>query len=198
MSSRFDTLSSLLRRFPGIGKKSAERLAFYILALSEEEANSFLKAFTDFRAHTGFCKICGLMSENNPCRICQSNKRDRSIICVVKDVQDALAIERSGGYNGLYHVLGGVISPVKNIYEKDLFIETLLKRITNNVKEIIFAMEQTVEADATVKLICSKPEFKRGISVSRLAIGIPTGTGIEHIDETTLNSAVRNRYVVSG
>ncbi|HMB01910.1 MAG TPA: toprim domain-containing protein, partial [Spirochaetota bacterium] len=157
--------------------------------------NNLLSSLKNMRQKTGFCSVCGLLSEQDPCRVCRSSARDRQTICVVKNVRDALIIERSGTYNGLYHVLGKLISPVNDIYEKDLPVEKLLNRLTAQTAEIIFALEHTVEAEATIKAIV---KYLGGykLKTTRVAIGIPIGTGLEFIDDDTMQRSLNNRISI--
>ena len=194
MASLFNQVLHGLKQFPGVGQRMAERLAFHLLEMPPEELAFFLKSVKDFRTKTKHCVTCGLISEHNPCRICISRTRDRSIICVVKNIQDAFTLEKSGAYQGLYHVLGGVISPIDEVAEKDLSIKSLLERL-EGVKEIIFALEQNIEAEATIKCICRYPQT-RSLKTSRMAIGIPTGTGLEFVDEDTIKNSLRHRTAV--
>lgn len=208
MSSSFSQVIKNLKKFPGIGQKSAERITFYFLETDRQEIKQFILSLNHLIEKTIFCNTCGLISEQSPCRICSSSKRNNSIICVVKNIQDAIQIERSQSYQGIYHVLGGLLSPLSNVYEKDLKIDKLLKRISipkhnnlksNNqtIKEIIFAFEQSIEADATIQLISQKIQllkYTEKIIFSRMAVGIPIGTGLEFIDQKTLKQSLDNRY----
>ena len=198
MPSYFKQVIEHFKKLPGIGQKSAERITFYLLKLPKEEITTFLEVINDFKKHTIICEICGLISEQNPCRICSSYKRNRSIICIVKSIQDAIVIERSGSYFGLYHVLDGLISPINGTYEEDLNISKIEVRISKEIKEIIFALEQNIEAEATIKLISEKIKRSNShkIIFSRMATGIPMGIGIEQIDEHTLKQSLLNRYSI--
>ena len=194
MASLFNQALHSLKQFPGVGERMAERMTFHLLNMPEEKLNFMLRAIKDFRTLTKYCTICGLISEQNPCRVCASSTRDRSIICIVKNVQDAFTLEKSGSYHGLYHVLGGVISPIDEIGEKDLSIKELIKRL-KGVKEIIFALEQNIESDATIKLICENNEIRQ-LKISRMAVGIPTGTGLEYVDGDTIKRSLLHRTPV--
>ena len=153
MSKSFSALVKSFKQFPGIGAKSAERMVFHLLDMRREDVNQFTKNVSDFVEKTVHCQHCGLISEQNPCRICSSSMRDRAIICVVKSVQDALIIERSRGFFGLYHVLGGIISPLNDVSAEDISIDKLFGRVDDKLKEIIFALEQGVESEATITMI---------------------------------------------
>ena len=195
MASSFHHVIQALKRLPSIGKKSAENIAFYLLESNKQEVKLLTQSIENFIKKTVRCHICGLISEQSPCKICSSSKRSKKSICVVKSIQDALNIERSHSYLGLYHVLGGLISPVNNIDEQDISINTLLKRLTSSVDEIIFALEQTIEAEVTIKIIRNKFKGKK-IKLSRIAIGIPIGTELGYIDEITLKKALFNRSLI--
>ena len=191
MASLFNQVLHSLKQFPGVGPKLAERMTFHLLDLSKDEVAFMLKSIKDFRSQTKHCFICGLISEQVPCRVCTSPSRDKSIICVVKNVQDAFTLERSGAYRGLYHVLGGLLSPIDEVTEKDLRIEGLLDRL-QGVQELIFALEQNIEAEATIKLLCKHNQVGK-LKTSRMAIGIPTGTGLEFVDEDTIKKSLLHR-----
>ncbi len=195
MASSFNNVIQALKRLPSIGKKSAENIAFYLLESNKREVKLLTQSIEDFIEKTVRCHICGLISEQKPCKICTSSKRSKKSICVVKSIQDALNIERAHAYLGLYHVLGGLISPINDINEQDISINTLLKRLTYPVDEVIFALEQTIEAEATIKIIRSKFKDKK-IKLSRIAIGIPIGTELEYIDEITLKKALFHRSLI--
>lgn len=194
MPSLFNQILHSFKQFPGVGQRMAERMVFHLLDMPKQDVSFMIKAINDFRTQIRHCNICGLISEYNPCRICTSSKRDKSTICVVKNVQDAFTLEKSGAYNGLYHILGGVLSPIDGVSEKDLSIENLLKRL-KGIKELVFALEQNIESEATIKLICHYLE-KNPLTTSRMAIGIPTGTGLEFVDEDTIKKSLLHRTQV--
>ncbi len=194
MPSLFNQALHSLKQFPGVGERMAERMTFYLLDMSQEKLDFMIRSIKDFRSLTKYCSICGLISEQNPCRVCTSSTRDQSIICVVKNIQDAFTLEKSGSYQGLYHVLGGVISPIDEVTEKDLSINELIKRL-KGIKEIVFALEQNIESDATIKLICEHNEINQ-LKVSRMAIGIPAGTGLEYVDGDTIKRSLLHRTPV--
>jgi recombination protein RecR len=178
---------------PGIGKKSAQRHAFSVLSLSEEEANSFAYAIINAKESIHRCKTCFNYTDSEECSICTSTKRDRTVICVVSEPKDLISIERAGEYNGLYHVLHGVISPVNGVGPDDIKLKELLQRIEKDkINEVIMAMNPDTEGEATAMYIAGllKP-FE--INVSRLAYGIPMGSNLEFTDNATLSRALEGR-----
>lgn len=180
-------------RLPGIGRKSAQRLAFYVLSLPEEDAAAFAQAITEAKAAIHCCPVCQNFSQGDGlCPICQDPKRDPSVICVVADPKDVAAMERSREYPGVYHVLHGVISPMEGIGPNDIRIKELLARIDGSVKEVIMATNPDVEGEATAMYIAKllKP---LGVNVTRLAHGIPIGGELEYTDEVTLSRALSER-----
>lgn len=180
-------------RFPGIGKKNAQRMAFYVLNLSDKDAKDLSEAIDEAHSKIHNCAVCGDLTDEELCPICKSANRDTSTICVVEDPADVLAFERSGEYRGLYHVLHGVISPINGVGPDELNIKSLLSRLNNeDVKEIIMATNPTVEGEATAMYL-SRLIKPLGISVSRLAYGIPVGGDLEYADEVTLKRAIDGR-----
>lgn len=180
-------------RLPGIGKKSAQRLAFYVLNLSPERAEDFANTILDAHRKIKRCQICQNLTDEPICHVCKSTSRDQSIICVVEDPRDVLAFERTKEYNGLYHVLHGLISPMDNVGPEEIYIKELLARIKNDtVKEVVMATNPTVEGEATAMYIARllKP---MGVKVTRLAYGIPVGGNLEYADEVTLYRALEGR-----
>lgn len=186
------------QRLPGIGPKTATRLAFYLLHVPEEELARFAKHLTELKANTVLCSICKNIAEEDPCAICSSPGRDQSIICVVEQPTDVLAIERTGKFNGVYHVLHGSIDPLNNIGPDELYINDLLKRLRQPKypTEIILAMNPNMEGEATcmyiTKQIKSMKQFDN-LTISRLAHGLPVGADIEYADEVTLSRALEGR-----
>lgn len=180
-------------RLPGIGPKTASRLAFYLLHVPQEELDQFAKYLTDLKANTVLCSVCKNVAESDPCTICASPSRNQSIICVVEQPTDVISIERTGKYNGLYHVLHGAIDPLNNIGPDELYIEDLLKRLKSPEppKELILAMNPNMEGEATCMYIQKK--IPEGIRVTRLAHGLPVGADIEYADEVTLTRALEGR-----
>ena len=190
------SLENLIDKFaslPGIGRKSAQRLAFHVLALSDEEALSFASAITDAKRSVHRCSICQNLTEGEVCPICQSDRRDKSTICVVSEPRDVLSIERGHEYNGTYHVLHGVLSPMNHIGPDDICIKELLNRIASeDVEEVIMATNPDTDGEATAMYLSRllKP-FE--IRVTRLAYGIPVGSNLEFADDATLNRAMEGR-----
>lgn len=181
-----------LSKLPGIGKKSAQRLVFYLLKIPREEVIALAKSLVDVKDKASYCSICFNITETNPCSICTNDKRDRSIICVVEEANDVIAFEKTGEYKGLYHVLGGALSPLDGIGPDDLKIKELLIRLKDGVTEVILANNPTVEGEATA-LYLSKLIKPLGIKMTRIARGIPVGTDIEYADEITLTRALEGR-----
>ena len=183
-------------RMPGIGHKTAQRMAFYVLGLTKDEANGFAKAITDAHTKIRQCRICCDLADDELCPICKSETRDKSIICVVEDPRDVAAIERTHEYNGTYHVLHGAISPMDNIGPDKIKIKELLARLNDGtVDEVIMATNPTVEGEATAMYI-SRLLKPMGITVSRLAYGVPVGADLEYADEVTLSRALEGRSVI--
>ena len=183
-------------RMQGIGHKTAQRMAFYVLGLSKEEAEDFAKAITDAHTKIKQCKICCDLADDDLCPICKSETRDKSTICVVEDPRDVAAIERTHEYNGTYHVLHGAISPMDNVGPDQIRIKELLARLSNEeVQEVIMATNPTVEGEATAMYIgrLLKP---LGIKVTRLAYGVPVGADLEYADEVTLTRALEGRSLL--
>ena len=190
------SLENLIDRFaslPGIGRKSAQRLAFHILSLPEEQTRAFADAIIEARTSVHCCKICQNLTEDEICPICASDRRDRSLICVVSEPRDVLSIERGHEYNGTYHVLHGVLSPMNHVGPDDIRIKELLVRAADDeVEEVIMATNPDTEGEATAMYISRllKP-FQ--IKVSRLAYGIPVGSNLEFADDATLSRAIEGR-----
>lgn len=182
-----------LESLPGIGHKSAQRLAFYLLALPDAEAAKFVTAITEARAKIHECPICHNLTDHETCPICQSENREKDVICVVEDPRDVLAFERTKEYKGSYHVLHGTISPMNGVGPDRLRIKELLTRVANeNIREVIMATNSTVEGEATAMYI-GKLLQPFGVTVTRLAYGIPVGTELEYADEVTLRRALEGR-----
>lgn len=189
-------LTECFARLPGIGRKSAQRLAFHILRMPEEEAKAFANAILEAREKIGYCEICKNITDTPRCAICSDETRDKSTVCVVEDPRDVIAIERTKEYHGQYHVLGGLISPMDGVGPENLFIKELLARMTDgSVKEVIMATNPTVEGEATAMYL-SRLIKPMGIKVSRLAYGIPVGGNLEYADEVTLYRAIEGRSLM--
>ncbi len=185
-----------LSKLPSIGRKTAQRLALYLLKCSDESVNNLIKAVRDLKSKLQFCKKCFNISEEEYCEICKSGKRDKSIICVVEEASDVIAIEKSHEYNGIYHVLGGVLSPLTGVSPEQLKIKELIKRFeTEEIAEIILAMNPDTEGEAT-SLYLAKLIKPLGIKVSRIARGLPVGGDLEFADEATIGRAVISRIEI--
>lgn len=196
MSGNIVPLEELVNQFarlPGIGRKTAQRLAYNIIEQPPERAEQFAKALVNAKKQIKFCKFCQTFTDEEVCHICSDEKRDRSVICVVEDSRDIFAFEGTREYSGLYHVLHGVISPLDNIGPDKLKIKELIARLSDGeVKEIIMATNPTVEGEATSSYI-SRLVKPMGIKVSRLAYGVPVGADLEYADEYTLARALEGR-----
>lgn len=190
------SLENLIDKFaslPGIGRKSAQRLAFYMLSRQDAEAKAFANAILDAKNSVRCCKICQNLTESEICSICASDRRDRGLICVVSEPRDVLSIERGHEYNGTYHVLHGVLSPMNHVGPDDIRIKELLIRAAENeVEEVIMATNPDTEGEATAMYI-SRLLKPFNIKVSRLAYGIPVGSNLEFADDATLNRAIEGR-----
>lgn len=179
-------------RFPGVGRKGATRMAYEVMAMSNEQAMELAKAIEHAKADLHRCRICQDYTAGEICKICASPKRDRSAICVVESPRDIQSIERTHEYNGLYHVLHGLISPMDGVGAEQLCIKELLARLDDTVKEVIMATSPTVEGEATAMYLAKliKP---LGIKTTRLAYGLPVGSSLEYADETTIYRAMQGR-----
>ena len=190
------SLENLIDKFaslPGIGRKSAQRLAFYMLDLPDSEACSFADAIIEAKKSVKCCSVCQNLTEDEICSVCSSSTRDTSTICVVSDPKDVLSIERGREYNGTYHVLHGVLSPMSHIGPDDIKIRELLNRVAeNDIQEVIMATNPDTEGEATA-LYLSRLLKPFNIKVSRLAYGIPVGSNLEFADDATLNRAIEGR-----
>ena len=182
-----------ISRLPGIGKKTALRLALHLLRRPASQTESLSAALLDLRNNTTFCSECHTISDTEICSICNSPKRDKSIVCIVEDVRDVMAIENTGGYSGVYHVLGGLISPMDGIGPGDLTIDALIDKMkTGEVKEVVFALNTTMEGDTTNFYLYRKiKDF--GASLTTIARGIAVGDELEFADEVTLGRSIQHR-----
>lgn len=186
-------LISELSKLPGIGGKSAQRLAFHILSMEDKEANTFAEAIIDAKKNMRYCSICGNLTDVDPCSYCADTSRDPKIICVVESPKDVMAMERIREFHGLYHVLHGAISPLDGIGPEDINLKSLIVRLQNNdVEEVILATNPNIEGEATAMYI-SRLIKPSGIKVSRIAHGIPVGGDLEYADEVTLSKAMEGR-----
>ncbi|MBC2025727.1 recombination mediator RecR [Listeria booriae] len=180
-------------KLPGIGPKTAARLAFFTLDMKEEDVLDFAKALVDAKRNLSFCSVCGHITDKDPCYICSDTSRDRSIVCVVKEAKDVIAMEKMRDFHGLYHVLHGTISPMDGIGPEDINIPDLLKRLQDDtIQEVILATNPNVEGEATAMYI-SRLLKPSGITVTRIAHGLPVGGDLEYADEVTLSKALEGR-----
>jgi recombination protein RecR len=185
-----------LARLPGIGPKSAQRLAFWLVKTPPEEAKSLAAAIVRAKDRISFCRECGNVAEGDRCRICLDESRDRTVLCVVEEPKDAATIERAALHKGRYHILGGAISPLDGVGPEDLRVQELLERVErDHVMEVILAMNPNLEGNATAMYVAAllKP---LGIRVTRLASGLPVGGDLEYADEVTLSQALEGRREV--
>jgi len=190
------TLIEQFQKFPSVGPKSAQRMAFYLLRMPMSEVQKFADNIVEAKAKTRTCEICFNISTESPCEICQSTRRDRSTICVVAETKDLIAIEKTNEYKGLYHVLQGLISPMDGIGAEDIRIKELLTRLTDEeVKEVIIALSPSVEGEAT-SLYLSKLIKPFNIKISRIAFGLPVGADLEYADEITIAKAIEGRHEI--
>lgn len=191
-----EPISKLMDSFmklPGIGPKTAGRLAFFVLSMKEDTVLDFAKALVDAKRNLRFCSVCGHITDIDPCHICQDTQRDCSIICVVQDPKDVIALEKMRDFKGLYHVLHGAISPMDGVGPEDINVPSLLVRLQNEeVEELILATNPTIEGEATAMYI-SRLVRPSGIKTTRIAHGLPVGGDLEYADEVTLSKALEGR-----
>lgn len=179
-------------KLPGIGQKTAQRLTLHVLNLPKEEVEEFAKALVRARGTIKYCSVCGNFTDSDPCAICSNPNRDKSIICVVEQPKDIMAVERVREYNGLYHVLHGTISPMAGRGPEDIKLRELITRLNGVVKEVVVATNPNIEGEATAMYI-SKIIKPLGVKVTRIAHGIPVGGDLEYADEVTLSKALEGR-----
>lgn len=187
-----ENLVEQFEKMPGIGYKTAQRLAYYVLNMSKTEAEAFSTAIVEAHEKIHYCRICCNLTDDELCPVCKSAKRDKGVICVVETPRDAMAMEATGEYKGVYHVLHGAISPLNDIGPDDLSIKELLARLSGEVTEVIMATNPTVEGDATAMYL-SRLLKPMGVKVTRLAYGIPVGGDLEYADQVTLARALEGR-----
>jgi recombination protein RecR len=192
MADAMHRLTQLMRQLPGIGNKTATRLMFAILSAPDDYGRALSTAIADVVEKIHPCPLCGNLTEESPCTVCSSHKRNQSIICVVEKVPDLLAINSTGEYNGLFHVLGGTLNPLEGKGPEHLRIPELLDRIPHGVQEIIIATSACVEGEATALYLRKKIE-RLGVQVSRIASGVPVGGELEYLDRSTIGLALRGR-----
>lgn len=190
-----EKLTESFERLPGIGPKTAQRLSFYLLHVPQVQLNDFAHSLTALKELTSICTRCFNIGDSELCAVCSDQNRDESLICVVEDAMDVLALEKSGRYKGVYHVLHGVIDPLNSLGPDDIYIPQLLNRVKNGgVKEVIIATNPTMEGEATAMYITRDiKKFYEGITVSRIGHGLPVGADLEYADEITLQRALEGR-----
>lgn len=192
-SPSVERLIEALRRLPGIGKRSAERLALHLLGAPEEEARFISEAIRTARERIKTCSVCCNLTETDPCPTCSDSRRDHTTLCVVEQPAGAMAIEKANTYRGLYHVLHGALNPLDGVGPSELKIDRLMKRIESGaVREVIVATNATAEGEATAMYL-SKQITKHGVTVTRIAHGVPMGSGLEYADDVTLSHALQGR-----
>ncbi|MGB2696904.1 MAG: recombination mediator RecR [Candidatus Zixiibacteriota bacterium] len=195
MASITDSIDKLIEEFsklPGIGQKSAQRLAFYVLKIKKDEAKKLAQTILAVKEKVTYCSVCFNLTEDDPCKICKDRKRDSSVICVVEEANDVVAVEKTGQFKGLYHVLGGVLSPLNGIGPDELRVKELMLRLKKNIKEVILATNPSTEGEATAVYL-SKLIKPMGIKVTRIARGLPAGGDLEYADMATLSKALEGR-----
>jgi len=186
-----------LGRLPGVGPKSAQRIAFHLLDADKDEVQQLVDAITTVKTSVSFCQVCGNVSEQEECAICRDARRDRTVICVVEESKDVMAIERTRSYRGVYHVLGGAISPLQGVGPDQLRIRELMTRLSDEtIQEIVLATDPNLEGEATATYL-SRMLKTLGIRVTRLASGLPVGGDLEYADEVTLGRAFEGRTVIA-
>ncbi len=189
------------KRLPGVGQKSAQRLAFHVLRMTEADVERFAAAMQEVKRRIVFCTVCNNLTDVDPCRFCASTSRDRSLICVVEEPYNLVAVEKTRSYNGLYHVLHGSLSPIRGTGPDELRLQNLLPRLRpeNNdgveVREVILATNPNTEGEATASYI-SRLLKPLGVRVTRIAMGMPVGSDLEYVDEVTMDKALANRHEI--
>jgi recombination protein RecR len=189
------------KRLPGVGQKSAQRLAFHGLRMTQADVERFVAALEDVKLKIVMCSVCNNLTDVDPCRFCSSTSRDRSIICIVEEPYNLVAVEKTRSYNGLYHVLHGSLSPIRGLGPEDLRLQNLLPRLRpeNNdgveVREVILATNPNTEGEATASYI-SRLLKPLGVRVTRIAMGMPVGSDLEYVDEVTMDKALTNRHEI--
>lgn len=190
------------KRLPGVGHKSAQRLAFYILRRPEEDIERFVEALQEVKQKIVFCSVCNNLTDINPCLYCTSPTRDRSMICVVEEPYNLVAIEKTRSFKGMYHILHGSLSPIRGMGPDELMLANLLPRLNpiNNegveIREVIIATNPTTEGEATANYIAIRLLKPLGIRVTRIAMGMPVGSDLEFVDEVTMDKALSNRHEI--
>ena len=191
-----EQLAEQFARLPGIGRKTAHRLALYVLKMSRDDVTTLAQALVNVKEKVRYCSVCSNITESDPCAICSNTKREQSFICVVEEPHDVLAIEKTHEFKGLYHVLGGALSPLDGVGPDDLKIKELLQRLSHaTIEEVILALNPNVEGEATT-LYLSRLLKPLGLKVTRIARGLPVGSDLEFADEATLSRALEGRIAV--
>jgi recombination protein RecR len=192
LSPAVENLVVQLTRLPGIGRRTAQRLAFHLLSTTPDDALELARAIEDVKARVRFCRVCGNLTEEDVCEICSDARRDRTRICVVEQPADVVSLERTAEYRGLYHVLGGALSPLDGVEPSDLRLDGLLARVQNGeVEEVVVATNPTMTGEATAAYIADR--LRGRVRVTRLASGLPVGGDLEYADEVTLGRALAGR-----
>jgi len=192
LSPAVDNLVTQLAKLPGIGRRTAQRLAFHLLSARPEDALELARAIEDVKARVRFCRECGNLTETELCSVCEDPRRDRSVICVVEQPVDVVSLERTGEFRGLYHVLGGALSPLDGVEPSDLRLDGLFARVEQNgVAEVVLATNPTMTGEATAAYVADRLRGK--VQVTRLASGLPVGGDLEYADEVTLGRALAGR-----
>ena len=193
-----ESIEQLIEEFaslPSIGRKTAQRLAMHVLKMPREEVVAFAKSLVDVKDKVRYCSVCCNITESDPCPICAGEKRNRTVICVVEEPNDVLAVEKTHEFNGLYHVLGGALSPLDGVGPEDLKVRELLARLSDDVQEIILALNPNVEGESTT-LYLAKLLKPLSVKVTRIARGLPIGSDLEYADEATLTRALEGRVAL--
>lgn len=199
-----EDLTTSFEKLPGIGRRSAQRLAFYLLRVPQRDLDGFAHALSNLKKNTKLCSICHNLSETEECSVCADSSRDHAQVCVVESFQDVIALEKSGTYRGIYHVLHGAISPLNNIGPDELYIDTLLLRLeSGKISEVILATNTSLEGEATALYIGDRVEDRKktnpklvSVRISRIGRGLPTGVELEYADDETLHQAMETRRSV--
>ncbi len=192
----FQQLCESFKNFPGVGDKSAERFVYAINDMDEDKVKTFSENLVKFKKNIRKCSVCGHLTNKEVCSICESGGRDKSLICVVEDSKSVFMFEKAGKFNGVYHVLGGLISPIDEINPEDINISSLIDRVNSDVKEVIIALNPSVEGEMT-SLYIQKLLEKKDVKLSRLSYGIPMGADIEYLDPLTIIRAIDDRKFIS-
>ncbi|MFB3853805.1 MAG: recombination mediator RecR [Vicinamibacterales bacterium] len=198
MNSQPESLSRLideLQRLPGIGRKSAQRLAFHILKTPRDEAERLVEAVRDVKERVTYCSVCNNVTDVDPCVFCTDDNRNQRLICVVEEPQNVMAVEKAGDYKGVYHVLMGALSPLQGVGPDDLKIKNLLSRVERGAEEVILATNPNVEGEATA-IYLARLLKTLGVKVTRIAMGVPVGSDLEYADEMTVHKALEGRREV--